>query len=106
MSWKPETLPGSNVAKMEKTYLRIDIEPKRLLITSEPYVIYTARGYQPVVDVVELRSKREYYVFISAKSISQKLEALRHENAGKLAGLEIWIRKESSEKMAGYLVEE
>ncbi|WP_155999735.1 hypothetical protein [Thioalkalivibrio sulfidiphilus] len=91
---------------MDKNQLKIDIEPKRIIITSEPYVMYTKRGYQAVVDVIESRSKRDYFIYISARSLSDRLEELRLMNNNKLHGLEIWVRKESAEKMAGYIVEE
>lgn len=86
--------------------LIIDVEPRRLLVTSEPYVIYTARGYQPVVNVLERRTKREFYLFIAAKSLSNPLESLRKQNDGKTTGLEFWLHKEGAEKRSSYILEE
>lgn len=91
---------------MDREQLKIDIEPLRVLITSEPYVIYTVRGYQAVVDVFEKRKKREYYMFVTARSIADPIENLRVSNSGRLTGIEVWIRKSGSEKTAKYIVEE
>jgi len=87
-------------------YLKIDVEPRRVQIISEPYVIYTKRGYQPVVDVIDTKNKREYNLFISAKSLSERLEMLKSENNGRFRGLEFWIRKQSYERTAPYILEE
>ena len=89
-----------------KEQIRIDLEPRRLVVTSEPYIIYTRRGYQPVMDVIERKSKREYFLYISAISIASSLEQLRKENAGKFIGIEFWIRKQGTEKYAKYIVED
>jgi len=86
--------------------LKIDMEPKKLLIVSEPYVRYTVRGYQAAVDVLEKKSKREYYIFISAKSLSLPLEQLRIENNESTIGLEFWINKKSDEKTSPYILAE
>lgn len=90
----------------EKTHLKIDTEPRRLLVTSEPYVIYTRWGYQAVVDVFERRTKREYYIYLSPRSLALALETLRQENDGKTAGLEFWLRKRSEDKKSDYLLED
>lgn len=86
--------------------LKIGVEPKRLLVTSNPYVMYSARGYVPILDVLELKTKKEYSIYVSAKSIASNLEQLRSENGGSLVGCEIWVRKAGPEKTAQYIVEE
>lgn len=89
-----------------KEALRVDVEPRRLLVTSEPYVVYSARGYQPVVDVLEKKSRREYFLYLSAISLSHTLHVLQEENGGRTLGLEFWLRKESHEKTSKYILEE
>ena len=89
-----------------KERLVIDIEPKLLVVISEAYVIYTVRGYQPVVDVMDRKTKREYFLFISAVSITKPLEQLRNENGGKHKGLEFWIYKEGPDRSAKYILED
>jgi hypothetical protein len=86
--------------------LKIDVEPKRLLVTSEPYVMMAARGYQAVINVFERKSKKEYFIYIGAKSLATALQELRQENNGKMFGLEFWLRKKDSSKFAQYLVEQ
>jgi hypothetical protein len=86
--------------------LKLDVEPKRLLILSEPYVRYTSFGYQPAVDVRERKSRRQYFLFVSASTLARPLELLRIENGGRLTGIEVWVRKEGPERTSKYVVEE
>lgn len=86
--------------------IKIDAEPRCLQVISEPYVIYTRRGYQPALDVYERKTRKQYVLYIAARSLTEKLEILRRENAGRFNGLEFWIRKESYEKTSPYIVEE
>jgi hypothetical protein len=86
--------------------LKIDTEPKRLLVTSEPYVIMTALGYQAVVNVIERKSRREHFIYIGPKSLAKPLDQLRQENGGKTLGLEFWLRKKDGEKYSEYILEE
>jgi hypothetical protein len=86
--------------------LKVDIEPRRILITSEPFVLYTPFGYQPVIEVLELKTKRTYLLFIAARSLSKPLEQFRVENDGNMTGVEVWIRKEGTDKKSPYIVED
>jgi hypothetical protein len=86
--------------------LKLDTEPKRLFVVSEPYVMYTAFGYEAVVDVIEKKTKREYYIFISPRSLAVKLESLRQENDGKTTGLEFWLRKKTADRASEYILED
>jgi hypothetical protein len=86
--------------------LKIDIEPRRILITSEPFVLYTPFGYQPVVEVLEVKTKRTYLLSIAARSLSQPLEQFRIENNGYMTGVEVWIRKKSTDRKSPYIVED
>lgn len=90
----------------EKDQLKIDMEPKKLLIISEPYVKFTARGYQAVIDVLDKKKKKEYFIYITARSIATPLEQLRLENNGKATGVEFWIHKKSSERKSPYVLSE
>lgn len=87
------------------THLKIDVEPKRLMASSEPYVIFSTRGYQPVLDVVERKTRRSHFIYISAKSLGVGLQRLAEENDGALLGCEFWIYKTGDEKTALYVVE-
>ena len=84
----------------------MDPEPQYVQIVSEPYVVFTRRGYQPVVDVVPRKSKKPLPMRISATSLSNQLEIMRNENEGIFMGLEFWIRKASYERTSLYILEE
>lgn len=87
------------------THLKIDVEPKRLMASSEPYVIFGTRGFQPVLDVVERKSKRDHFIYISARSLGIGLQKLAEENGGSLVGCDFWVHKSGEEKTALYIVE-
>ena len=89
-----------------KDQLKIDTEPKRLMVTSEPYVVYTRRGFQPVIDVIDVKRRKEYFIYISARSIADALQNMKLDNGDQFVGVEFWIRKESDERMSPYVVED
>jgi len=91
---------------VELSRLEVTTEPVLIRIISNPYVIPTARGYQPVVDILALKTKKKFFIYIGSSSITKQLEALRASNAESLINLEFWIKKASDEKMAPYLLEE
>ena len=86
--------------------LKIDVEPKKLLVTSEPYVVMTSRGFVAAINVIERRSRREFLIYIGAMSLSKELEARSAQNGGKMLGLEFWIRKSDPSKFSPYVLED
>ena len=86
--------------------IKIDTEPKRLLVVGDPIIVFTSRGYTPGLVVVERRTKKQYLLYIGAKSLSVQLERYRVANNDTLKGVEFWIRKKGHEKTAEYVVEE
>ena len=81
--------------------LKIDTRPVKLRIESEPYVIFMGRAFVPVIDVYEVRKRREYILLISAQSISIPLKQwLDYEKS--LVHIEFWINKASEERSAKY----
>ena len=74
-------------------------------ILSEPDVILTFRGYAPILKVKVLKSGITKILYISAKSLSSKLEDFRKSNKGKFSGLRIKICKASTEKTSKYLLD-
>lgn len=88
------------------TQLKLNTEPRRLLITSEPYVVFSSFGYQAAVDVYEKKTKRHWSIYIGAVSFSKSLRTLATANSGSAIGLEFWIRKASEERNSKYLVSE
>ena len=84
--------------------LKIDTRPVKLRIESEPYVIFMGRAFIPVIDVYEVRKRREYILLISAQSISIPLKQWQdHEKS--LVHIEFWINKASEERSAKYELE-
>lgn len=87
--------------------LKVDTEAVRIRIISEPYVTYSAFGYQPAVDVFHLKKKRTMRLFVSAKTLGQQLEAIRVSNEREsLSGIEVWIHKESNDRRSKYVLSE
>lgn len=77
----------------------IDVE-----VTSEPYIVIGPYGYSPLLEVVVTRTGQLHGLYASARSLASQLEEVRPPN-GSLIGLRLSIRRESSERTAGYLVE-
>jgi hypothetical protein len=87
-----------------KSQVKVSDSSTLLKFISEPYVIYTKRGYQPVVDVLDVHRGIEGYLFISAVSLSDGLHALSQANNDKLTGVVALVGKASKERMAPYEV--
>ena len=81
--------------------IKIDSQPIKLRIDSEPYAKFIGRKYCAVINVFEMKRRREYYLIIDAQSLSRPLFELE-ESEGALRELVIWINKESDEKYAKY----
>ena len=85
----------------ERERLKVDSQPVKLRIESEPYAKFIGRKYAAVLNVYDLKRKRDYYLIIEAQSLSQPLNDIV-EVEGGLVGMEVWINKASDEKMAKY----
>jgi hypothetical protein len=84
--------------------IRISDSAQVLQITSEPYVQYGRRGYQPVVDVENIHSGETGFLIISAQSLSEPLHEISQDGNGALTGVTIIIKKESKDRMSPYVV--
>ena len=71
-------------------------------ILSEGFVLPTARGYAPTLEVKDLANGKHHVWYISANSIKSGLEPLRAQNDNRFTGLRIKVRKESSDQKARY----
>lgn len=80
------------------------LEDIAIEVTSEPYAMYTYRGYAPVVNIKE-QGGEEKVLYISPRSLAQGIELLRQRNSDKFTGIKLKIRRESDDKFAKYLVE-
>lgn len=76
-----------------------------LTVCSEPLLVLTARGYAPVLIVTVAKSGLQYKVYISAKSLAERLEVLRKGNNGLFRDLKFRLRKSGAESMSPYEVE-
>lgn len=86
--------------------LQIDTEPRNLLFISEPYVCLQRLGFCVVADA-QLSGpigKKNVSILIGAQSLSVPLFERIKQNNNSLIGIEVYIYKESSEKMAKYKV--
>ena len=81
------------------------MRPRFLRIESEPYVTFAGRSFIPAIDVYDLKEKREYFLIISAQSISVPIKEWMDQNHGKISHLEFWINKKTAEKKSKYEIE-
>ena len=85
----------------ERERLKVDTKPVKLRIESEPYAKFLGRKYTVLIDVFDLKHKREYSLNIEPLSLSQPIHELITAE-GSLKNIEVWISKESDEKYAKY----
>ena len=52
----------------------IDSRPRKLRAESEPYLVFLGRTFLPVIDVLELRTNKEYFLIISPQSIALEMK--------------------------------
>ena len=86
---------------MEKERLKVDTKPIKLRIESEPYAKFLGKKYSVVIDIFDIRRKREFFLIIDAQSLSLPIYKLV-VTEGSLRDIEIWVSKESDEKYAKY----
>lgn len=90
----------------EISQIRVGTDWTEMEIVYGPEVVLHFRGYIPIVLVKAQHQKRIKMLYISASSLSKKLEELREKNNGNFIGLKFRLCKESEDKMAKYLLEE
>ena len=93
------------MSKEDVPSLKVSTGWIELEIISEPEVVLTFRGYAPILRVRKSKTRVEYLLYISAKSIAEPLEELRKNNAGIFKGIRLRIRKESMEQISKYELE-
>tara|TARA_B100001146_G_C15755386_1_gene253526 strand:+ start:130 stop:438 length:309 start_codon:yes stop_codon:yes gene_type:complete len=83
------------------------VKEGRILIKvlSDPFVVYRARKYLPVIHVKDTEADLDYLLFVSAISLSETLEEIRAEY-GTLIDKEFAIRKKDSAQTSPYEIEE
>jgi hypothetical protein len=86
--------------------LKVTTDPVRVEVIAEPTVNMTRRGFAPVLPVRIIGSEQEYYLYISAMSISREVDDRRAKNGGKFVGLRFSVKKESEERISPYIIED
>ena len=87
--------------------LKVSSEAIRIRLTSEPYVVFTAFGYQAAIDIWHTKKKRTMRLLLSARTLSMQLEAIRNSNSmSQFKGIEFWICKETDERRSPYKLTE
>lgn len=94
--------------KLSFDRLVIDQEPKLILFTTEPYVIYMRIGFTVAADIlVSYKNiKSEKTLLISAQSLTDQLMTRMNECNNLLTGVEVWIYKSGPERTSKYIVED
>ena len=85
----------------DRERLKVDTRPIKLRIESEPYPKFLGRKYSVMIDVYDIRKRREYAIIIDSQSLSQPIYELV-TTEGSLKNIEIWLSKQSDEKYAKY----
>ena len=85
--------------------LNVGTEEAVVTVAGEPYVIFTFRGYAPVV-TVRTEAGEERVLFLSAQSLAAPLEEMRKRNGNRFTGLRFGVRKESTDRFAKYVLRE
>ncbi len=70
-----EALLGIDLTSL--SHLKIGTEWAEVQILTDPFVVFRKDRYQPVVLVEELETELKYLLFVSAKSLDERLEPLR-----------------------------
>ena len=83
--------------------LRVTTDPIEVEFVSEPYVVYTIRGFAPVVDI-QVKGGEKHTLFISPSSLANGLIPLL-EKKGKFTGIRVLLKKDSADRFAKYVVQ-
>lgn len=100
-----DTAENERTSSGRRAAISFGVDPVNVKILTEPYVVLTARGYAPVVDVEVDGEPDKKVMFISAASLSQALEEFRSANEGRFTGIRMRVKKESADRFARYVVE-
>ena len=87
----------------DRERLKVDTKPFKLRIESEPYAKFLGRKYSVVLDVFDVKRKKELYLSLDAQSLSQPLYELS-VTEGLLRDLEIWVVKSPDDEFGVYSI--
>lgn len=83
--------------------LKVGVTPRLVIAKSDPQLIWTRRGYAPVIEVEDVHKGEKYLLYVSAYSLAEPLEKHR-QGKGTLVGTAILLRKQSVDAMSKYEV--
>ncbi len=76
-----------------------------LEIVSDPYVVHTPFGYQPYINVKNLKDEKIGKIIISPISLSKEIRILFEENQHSFIGIKFSYKKESVDPKSKYVIE-
>ncbi len=106
-----QSLRDGRVESQVEIRERVDTPLPRLVLSSEavvmevasdPYVVPTARGYTPAIDVVTVGMKK-HHILLGASSLAKPLEELRLRR-GSLVGLVVEVFKTGDDRTSPFSV--
>ncbi|MFC1522129.1 hypothetical protein ACFL6Y_06945 [Elusimicrobiota bacterium] len=83
---------------------RAGVDPVKVEVMSDPYLIVTRMGYAPMVTVKNIETSTEESLRIASQSITVALEGLRANNGGNLKGLKFEVSKETPDVKSKYIL--
>jgi len=83
--------------------LKIDINPISVRVISDIYITFYRMKYIPTIDLMDLKSKRLFSIFIGASSFAKKLEEFREES-NNIIDYEFWIQKDGDDKFSKFII--
>jgi hypothetical protein len=83
--------------------LKVGVSPRLVIVQSDPQLLWTRRGYAPVLEVEDVHKGGRYLLYISAFSLAEPLEARRGQR-GSLVGSALSLKKQSADPMSKYEV--
>jgi len=96
-------------AKTTPSQERLKVQGTQLIairVISNPYVVYTWRGYAAVIDVATGTQKsKRFQLFIGPKTLASAIEERRLKNQGAFVGIKFRVRRESNDVRSAYVVE-
>ena len=91
----------ANKVGTDSSRLIIDDNWKEVTIKSDPFVIVTGLGYTAAIHVIEKNTTELKHLIVGAKSLTKEIDFYR-EKFGTLNGIQLKIRKQSSDQRAPY----
>ena len=73
-------------------------------LIGEPEIVYTRRGFAPVVEIRDEKTREKFVMFLSSKSLAEGVQKLLEANKNLFSGIRIHVKKESDDRYAQYVI--